>query len=137
MATFTNFELELQTILDVPAYVKERADTIREECIAEGATFFMTPAIPAEGKYNNAYEYERTMAISAYSDTHKDARGYRPRNFPKDWTLAEYETATIELEQEWDCDATMSEEAWIVSSDTLDESLDKWDLISRSFGYEV
>ena len=137
MATFTDFELELQSILDVPAYVKNRADTIREECIAEGATFFMTPAIPAEGKYNNAYDYERTMAIAAYSDTHKDARGYRPRNFPEDWTLASFESATIELEQEWDGDDTMSEAAWIVSSDTLDESIDKWDLLSQSLGYEV
>ena len=136
MATFTKFELELQSILDVPAYVKKRADAIREECISDGSTFFMTPAVPEADKYNNAYEYERTMAISAYSDTHKDARGYRPREFPKDWTLAEYETATIELEQEWDCDATM-EEAWTVSADTIDESLDKSDLLSHTSGYEV
>ena len=137
MAAFTKFELELQSILDVPAYVKKRADTIREECISDGSTFFMTPAVPEADKYNNAYEYERTMAIGAYSDTHKDAHGYRPRNYPAEWTLAEYETATIELESEWSCDNTINEDTWTVPTDTIDESLDKWDLLSHTLGYEV
>ena len=127
---FSNREIQLQNNSNVAAYVQARADVIREECEAEGSTFYMLPAVPAEGTYANVYEYERSMAFSAYSDTHKDAYGYRPRGDFSEWTLETIEQETEKLFDYMDLDESEPE--------VLEESiLTKWDLDAIAAGYEV
>ncbi len=97
-------EIELQNNTNVADYVAARAEEIRKECEADGSTFYMLPAIPADGTYANVYEYERSMAFSAYSDCHKDVHGYRPRGDFSEWTLETFEEEAEKLFNYMDLD---------------------------------
>jgi hypothetical protein len=99
---FSANELKLQNNTNVAAYVEARAEEIRKECEANGSTFYMLPAIPAEGTYANVYEYERSMAFDSYSDCHKDVYGYRPRGDFSAWTLEQLEKEAMSIAYRYD-----------------------------------
>ncbi len=130
-------EIRLQNNTSVAEYVADRAEAIRKECEAEGCTFYMLPAIPAEGDYPNAYEYERSMAFSAYSDTHKDVYGYRPRGDFSEWSLETIEEETHKIVENSEMDKTFTEEQWEGVADTLDENWSKWEKMAFDEGHEV
>jgi hypothetical protein len=134
---FSTREINLQNNTDVPAWVAARAEEIRKECEAEGYTFYMLPAIPAEGEYANVYEYERSMAFSAYSDTHKDVYGYRPRGDFSEWTLETIEEETHKIVENSEMDKTFTQEQWEGVADTLDENWSKWEKMAFDEGHEI
>jgi hypothetical protein len=126
-------EISLQNNTDVQGWVAARAARIREECEAEGCTFYTTPAIPPTGAYANVYEYERSTAFDIYSDVHKDVYGYRPRGDFSSWTL---ETIEAEIESlAVDLDETYTESQWEAVADTLDENWSKWEKMAFDAGY--
>ena len=128
---FSERELTLQANTNVAAYVEARAEEIRKECEAEGFTFYMLPAIPADNSYANVYEYERSMAFSAYSDTHKDVYGYRPRGDFSEWTLETIEEETGKLADLY------SDSEELIEEDPQDDSdLSKWEKMAFDAGYE-
>lgn len=129
---FSERELTLQANTNVAAYVEARAEEIRKECEAEGITFYMLPAIPADNSYANVYEYERSMSFSAYSDTHKDVYGYRPRGDFSEWTLETIEEETGKLADLY------SDSEELIEEDPEDESdLSKWEKMAYNAGYEL
>ena len=132
---FSANEINLQNNTDVVAYVTARAEEIRKECEAAGSTFYMLPAIPAEGTYANVYEYERSMAFSAYSDCHKDVYGYRPRGDFSAWTLEQLEKETMSIAESGDL--TLTEDQWEGVADTLDENWSKWEKMAMDEGYDI
>jgi len=125
---FSARELELQANTNVTSYVEARAEAYRKECEASGATFYMLPAIPAEGEYANVYEYERSMAFSVYSDSHKDVHGYRPRGDFSEWTLETLEEETQKLYDYNGLDAL---------DEVVEEEWSKWERMAIEEGYDV
>jgi len=129
---FSPREIELQNDTNVADYVAAKAELIRKECEAAGSTFYMLPAIPADGTYANVYDYERSMAFSAYSDTHKDAYGYRPRGDFSEWTLETIEEETLKLVELHD------ESGEVIEEDPADDSdLSKWEKMAFDAGYDL
>ena len=130
-------ETALQNNINVAEHVAVKAAAIQKECEEQGCTFYMLPAIPAEGEYANVYEYERSMALSAYSDTHKDVYGYRPRGDFSEWTLETIEKETCNLLDDSVWDKTYTQEQWEGVADTLDENWSKWEKMAFDEGHEV
>ena len=130
MVKFTQEEIALQADTDVVSHVERRAAEIHAECVAEGATFFMLPAVPSEGAYANVYEYERSMALSCYSDSHKDVYGYRPRGDYSAWTLDRIVEETKSLYSQ------NVEEDMYMDEVQEDDGANEYDLIAESLGYD-
>ena len=130
-------ETALQNNINVAEHVAVKAAAIQKEREEQGCTFYMLPAIPAEGEYANVYEYERSMALSAYSDTHKDVYGYRPRGDFSEWTLETIEKETCNLLDDSVWDKTYTQEQWEGVADTLDENWSKWEKMAFDEGHEV
>ena len=128
-------EIALQNNTDVIGHVTAKAELVRKECVAAGATFYMLPAVPSANEYANVYEYERSMAFAAYSDTHKDVYGYRPRGDFSGWTLRQIEAECIAMADIMD--KTMTDSDWEAAADTLDENWSKWEKMAHDAGFEV
>ena len=95
----TTREMEMVQDTNVVAHIERLQAKISEECRAEGATFFMVPTTTwaERGDYANVYEYERSMTLNEFSDTHKEAYGFRPRGDYSNHTLADFESMLEEL----------------------------------------
>lgn len=95
---FTTQELEMLADHDVPAHVRRKVERIEARARLDGTTFYAVPAVPEPGAYANVYEYERSMALSEFSDAYKEAHGFRPRGLAgRDFTLTEIDTMIDEL----------------------------------------
>lgn len=138
-------EMEMVQDTDVVAHIKRLQAKITAECEAQGATFFMVPTTKwaERGDYANVYEYELSMALNDFSDTHKEAYGFRPRGDYSGHTLVEIEAMIEELWQhmpETHEDDYQILEAWNAEQlnlavDQLDENWDKYDALAERLGY--
>ena len=82
---------------DVVAHIERIAQRIHDEMEEKGFTFYGVPSTIGAERYANVYEYEFTMACSDYSDTYKEAHGFRPRLNYENYTLSQIEAMTKAL----------------------------------------
>ena len=97
MAALTAYEIALQNDTDVVAHLERKAAARHAQAKAEGWTFYTVPSTFDAERFENVYEYERTMALSEFSDIYKEVYNFRPRVGFHDWTLAEVEARIHKL----------------------------------------
>lgn len=140
-------EMEMVQDTDVVAHIERKADEIRARAKEEGWTFFGVPSTIGAERYANVYEYELEMALSHFSDLHKEVYGFRPRGkAPAHLSLADVDVLINEtLEQQDKMDRRHEDdygilEAWNAEQlnlavDQLDENWDKYDALAEKLGY--
>ena len=136
----TTREMEMVQDTNVVAHIERLQAKISEECRAEGATFFMVPTTKwaEQGCYANVYEYERSMTLNDFSDTHKEAYGFRPRGDFSNYTLVEIEAMLEELCQqmpETHEDDYRVVESWIQDDVQLEGSWERYERMAEALGY--
>ena len=140
-------EMEMVQDTDVVAHIERKADEIRARAKKEGWTFFGVPTTIGAERYANVYEYELEMALSHFSDLHKEVYGFRPRGkAPAHLSLADVDVLINEtLEQQDKMDRrheddhqvleTWNAEQLDLAVDQLDENWDKYDALAEKLGY--
>ena len=136
----TTREMEMVQDTDVVAHIERLQAKISEECRAAGATFFMVPTTKwaEQGCYANVYEYERSMALNDFSDTHKEMYGFRPRGDFSHYTLVEIEAMLEELwlllPETHEEDYNVLED-WAAAAVQLEGNWEKYERIAEELGY--
>ena len=140
-------EMEMVQDTDVVAHIERKADEIRARAKEEGWTFFGVPTTIGAERYANVYEYELEMALSHFSDLHKEVYGFRPRGkAPEFLSLSDVDVLINEtLEQQDKMDRRHEEDYQVLETwnaeqldlavDQLDENWDKYDALAEKLGY--
>ena len=142
----TAAEMEMVQDTDVLGHIERQAEALRERAKAEGWTFFGVPTTIGAERYANVYEYELSMALSQFSDLHKEVYGFRPRGMaPEFLTLSDVDVLINEALETQDKMARHEEdhqvlEAWNAKQLDLnmnhtDEYWDEFDALAEQLGY--
>ena len=94
---FTADEKIMMSATDVVGHIERKAEEIRAQAKVEGWTFFGVPSTIGAEMYPNVYEYELAMAVSEYSDAHKEVYGRRPRL--NNWRTGNMQYTLTEIEE--------------------------------------
>ena len=97
IARLTNVETDMVADTDVLGHIRKENDRRNAEAAARGMGYFHLSESLAD-TYSNVYQFEHSMAVSTYSDIHKEVYGVRPRGMGlSDMTLSELSEAIEEL----------------------------------------
>ena len=98
IARLTNEETDMVADTDVLGYIRRKNDERNARAAAEGWEWWTTIAESLADEFTNVYQLEHEMALSSYSDIHKEVYGVRPRGMGlSDLTLMELSAAMEEL----------------------------------------
>ena len=98
IARLTNEETDMVADTDVLGHIRRENDKRNAQAAAEGWDGWTSLSEILADEYSNVYQLEHSMAMSSYSDIHKEIYGFRPRGMGlSDMTLSELGEAMEEL----------------------------------------
>ncbi len=98
IARLTNAETDMVADTDVLGHIRRQNDKRNAQASAEGWEWWTSLSETLADRYSNVYQLEHSMAVSSYSDIHKEIYGVRPRGMGiSDMTLSELDEAMEEL----------------------------------------
>jgi endonuclease/exonuclease/phosphatase (EEP) superfamily protein YafD len=100
IARLTNEETDMVADTDVLGHIQRQNDERNARAAAEGWEWWTSLAESLADEYSNVYQLEHSMAVSTYSDIHKEIYCVRPNLREEgifDMTLSELGEAIEEL----------------------------------------